>query len=194
MPESQEIEVEKLHETIREEMDRAEGGGFLRAIALSTAILAVFAAIAALKAGGTANEALILKTEATRLQAEASDQWNYYQAKGIKLAVTEAAMSSWRAAGKKAPDDLVSNAKRYPSEQQEITVKAREFEHERDAKSAEADHLMHLHHGFANSVALFQVSIGLGALAALTRLRLVWFGSMGIGAAGLVLFAIQLLV
>jgi peptide/nickel transport system substrate-binding protein len=50
MPESQEIEVEKLHETIRE-LEHEQGGGFLRAIALSTAILAVFAAIAALKAG-----------------------------------------------------------------------------------------------------------------------------------------------
>src|SRR5579872_2700705 len=110
MPESQEIDVDKLHETIREEVEREEGG-FLRPIALSTAILAVFAAIAALRAGGTANEALILKTEATRLQAEASDQWNYYQAKGIKLAVSEAALASWAAAGKKAPADLEANVR-----------------------------------------------------------------------------------
>jgi hypothetical protein len=36
------------------------------------------------------NEALVLKTEAGRLQAEASDQWTYYQAKGVKASVQEA--------------------------------------------------------------------------------------------------------
>ena len=51
------------------------------------------------------------------------------------------------------------------------------------------NHLLHEHHGFANTVALFQVSIALGAVSALTRNRLVWFGSMGVGLIGLALFA-----
>jgi hypothetical protein len=46
--------------------------------------------------------------------------------------------------------------------------------------------LLHRHHGFANAVALFQVAIALGALAALTRSRPVWFASLGLGAVGLV--------
>ena len=98
MPEGPEIETEKLHEAIQEEMER-EGGGFLKQIALTTAVLAAFAAIAALKAGATVNEALVLKTESTRLQAQASDQWAYYQAKGLKAAVQEATAASWEAAG-----------------------------------------------------------------------------------------------
>ena len=53
-------------------------------------------------------------------------------------------------------------------------------EHQRDRKSAEADELLHQHHRFADSVALFQVAIALGAVAALTRMRLVWFGSMNV--------------
>ena len=40
---------------------------------------------------------------------------------------------------------------------------------------------MHQHHRFANSVALFQVAIALGAVAALTRVRLVWYGSIAVG-------------
>ena len=52
---------------------------------------------------------------------------------------------------------------------------------------------MHRHHGFANAVALFQVSIALGALAALTRARSVWYGSLGLGGIGLVMFAQHLL-
>jgi class 3 adenylate cyclase len=83
MPEEPEVETEKLREAVAEELER-EGGHFLRTIALTTAILAAFAAVASLQAGGTANEALVLKTEATRLQAEASDQWAYYQAKASR--------------------------------------------------------------------------------------------------------------
>jgi hypothetical protein len=192
MPEGPEIETENLHETIKEELEH-DGGSFLKRIALTTAILAACAAIAALRAGATVNEALVLKTEATRLQGEASDQWAYYQAKGLKAAVQEASAASWLAIGKAAPAKFTEEQKRYKEEQLEIKKKAEEKEHERDEKSKEADHLLHKHHGFANTVALFQVSIALGAVAALTRNKPVWLGSMGVGLIGLVLFAIALL-
>jgi uncharacterized protein DUF4337 len=192
MPEGPEVETEGLHETIQEALEH-EGGAFLRRIALTTALLAVFAAIAALRAGATVNEALVLKTEATRLQAEASDQWAYYQAKGIKSAVQEAARTSWLAVGKEPPAEYAEKATKYTAEQAGIQVKARELEKERDTKSAEADHLLHRHHGFANAVAVFQVAIALGAVAALTRSKPVWLGSLVLGAAGAILFAVTLL-
>jgi hypothetical protein len=66
-------------------------------------------------------------------------------------------------------------------------------EHERDRKSAEADQLLHQHHRFADSVALFQVAIALGAVAALTRTRLVWFGSLLAGLTGAGLFLLTIL-
>ena len=47
------------------------------AIAISTALMAVFAAMASLLAGHHADEAVIE-------QIRASDQWAFYQAKGIK--------------------------------------------------------------------------------------------------------------
>jgi len=139
------------------------------------------------------NEALVLKTEATRLQAEASDQWAYYQAKGLKAAVQEASATSWLAMDKQPPAKYVEEQKRYKDDQAEIKKKAEEKEHERDERSREADHLLHRHHGFANGVALFQVSIALGAVAALTRNRLVWFGSMAVGLTGVGLFVTTLL-
>jgi non-ribosomal peptide synthetase component F len=187
MPEGPEIETDKLHEAIQEEMEK-EGGSFLKRIALTTAVLAAFAAIAALQAGATVNEALVLKTEATRLQAQASDQWAYYQAKGLKAAVQAATAASWEAAGKTVPAKLHDEARRYIEEQAEIRKTAQEKEKERDEKSAEADHLLHRHHSFANAVALFQVSIALGALAALTRNRTVWWGSVLLGLSGIPLF------
>ncbi len=191
MPEEPEIETDKLQEEIHEEIER-EGAGLLRKIALSTALFAALAAIAALKAGATVNEALVLKTEATRLQAEASDQWAYYQAKGIKAATAEASRTSWLAIAKEPPAEYAEKEKRYGEEQQEIDKKARELEKQRDERSREADELLHHHHGFANTVALFQVAIALGAVAALTKNRAVWGGSLLLGAAAVVLFAVTL--
>jgi hypothetical protein len=135
----------------------------------------------------------VLKTEATRLQAEASDQWTYYQAKGIKAAIQEASRAAWLASGKEPPERLEKATKRYAEEQTEIQKEARAKEHERDAKSTEADHLLHRHHGFANAVAIFQVAIALGAVAALTRNRLIWFGSLLLGVIGAAFFGATLL-
>ena len=191
MPEGPEIETETLTEKIQEEVEHG-GGALLKRIALSTALFAALAAIAALKAGATVNEALVLKTEATRLQAEASDQWAYYQAKGIKAATAEASRTSWLAIAKEPPAEYAEKQKRYLEEQKEIDKKAREKEKERDEKSKEADELLHHHHGFANTVALFQVAIALGAVAALTRSRPVWAASLLLGTAATVLFLLTL--
>ena len=187
MPEGPEIETENLHEAIKEELER-EGGSFLKQIALTTALLAAVAAVAALKAGATANEAIFFKAESAKLQSQASDEWAYYQAKGVKSAVQEASQTSWLAMGKEPPEEYQKARERYSEEQGEIKKKAQELEKLRDEKSAEADHLMHTHHGFASAVALFQVSIALGALAALTRNRPLWWGSLLTGTGGLVLF------
>jgi hypothetical protein len=188
VPEGPEIDTDKLRETIDEEIEK-EGSTLLRTVALTTAILAALAAIASLKAGGTVNEALALKTEATRLQAEASDQWAYYQAKGLKATVTEVSRNTWIALDKTPPAELAKNEERYAEDQKKSKEKAEELEKQRDEKSAESDHLMHRHHFFAQSVAFLQVAIALGAVAALTRKGAVWAGSLVLGLAGAGVFA-----
>ena len=188
MPEGPEIETEKLHEAIHEELER-DGGSFLRRIALSTALLAVLASVAALRAGATVNHALLLRTDATQLQSQASDQWAYYQAKGVKSAVQEAVRASWLAAGKEPPASAEEKVARYEKEQEAIREKAGELEKEREANVRESEHLLHAHHRYANAVALFQVAIALGAVAALTRSRVVWAGSMVVGMGGIALLA-----
>jgi len=188
MPEGPEVETEKLHEAIHEELER-DGGTFLRRIALSTALLAVLASVAALRAGATVNHALLLRTDATQLQSQASDQCAYYQAKGVKSAVQEAVRASWLAAGKEPPASAEEKVARYEKEQEAIREKAGELEKEREAKVRESEHLLHAHHRYANAVALFQVAIALGAVAALTRSRVVWAGSMVVGMGGIALLA-----
>jgi len=192
MPEEPEVDTERLSEAVREELEH-EGGAFLRRIALSTALLAALASVASLRAGDAANEALVRKAEATRLQAEASDQWAYYQAKGIKSAVQEAARTSWLAIGKEPPADYDQRIARYGQEQKEIQERAREKEKERDEHSRDADELLRRHHGFASAVAFFQVAIALGAVAALTRNRPVWLVSLLVGGVGAALFLTRVL-
>ena len=190
MPEGPEVDLDDIHERIHEAVEH-EGGRLLRLVALTTAFLAALAAVASLQAGATVNEALVMKTESTQLQTRASDQWAYYQAKGIKGAVAQASATPWQAAGKPVPAALTESAQRYVAEQREIAKEAKQLEHERDEKSTEADHLLHRHHGFANAVALFQVAIALGAVTALTRSQPVYLGSLLLGAAGLALLAWQ---
>ena len=187
MPEGAEIDTDSLRETIDEEMEKQGGGRLLRMISLSTALIAAIGAVAALQAGDTVNEALGLKSDAATLQGQASDQWALYQAKGIKGAVADAIAATWTAAGKAIPAG-VSSA-RYAAEQRAIEQKARALESERDHVSHEAESLLRRHHRFANAVALFQVAIALGAISALTRMRVVWYGSLILGAAGLAFFA-----
>ena len=187
MPEDAEIDLDKIRETIDEEVERASGG-MLRWISLTTALLAALAAVASLQAGATVNEALVMKTEATQLQAEASDMWAYYQAKGVKAAVTEASANAWRAAGKPVPDKIAALGSRYAADQDSIRHVAESKERARDEKNHAADLLLGRHRHYSYAVAFFQIAIALGAVAALTRVRAVWIVSLLLGVTGLGFF------
>jgi hypothetical protein len=192
MPEGPEIDTDSVRESIHKH-EESPASPLIRSIALSTALLAALGAVAALRAGDTVNRALVLKTEAGRLQAEASDQWAYYQAKGIKSQVEETSRAAWLAAGKTPPPELEATVKRYAAEQNDIQKVAREKEQQRDELSRQADELLERHHHFANSVAFIQVAIAVGAVAALSQARLLWFGSLAIGLVGAALFFMKLL-
>ncbi len=84
-----EVGVDKLGDEVREQVKefeekREQASRWTRWLALSTAIFAVLAAIASLRSGQLANEALLQMNEATLKQAAVGDQWAYYQAKGIE--------------------------------------------------------------------------------------------------------------
>jgi hypothetical protein len=183
MPEEIDLDTGDLVEQIQHQVE-PEGGRLLRRIALVTAVFAALAAIGALQASSTVNEALVLRAEAMRSQLEAVDTWALFQAKGIKAAVAEASRHAWLAAGKEPPPDLAEREQRFASERAEIEKKATEAERKRDEKLTESDNLLHRHHRFADAVALLQVAIALGAVAALTRVRGLWFGSLLVGAVG----------
>ena len=83
--EEAEVPLEHLQEHVHESAEHSDEK-WISWVALSTAVLAVLAAITGLLSGKHANEAMMS-------QIQASDQWNYYQAKSIKAAVLDAKMS-----------------------------------------------------------------------------------------------------
>jgi hypothetical protein len=161
-----EVPTEHLHEAIEEEVEKAEKKerkGSM-SIAISTALMAVFAALSSLLAGHHADEAVIE-------QIRASDQWAFYQAKGIKDEILTLSNSP----------DKATRSEKYKSEQAEIQKKARESE--------EQSHIHLEHHSIlARAVTMFQISIAISAIAILTRKRLLWFVSLGISCVGLYFF------
>jgi type IV secretory pathway component VirB8 len=144
-------------------------------LSFTTAVIAVLAAIAALESGTFSNEALMQKNEAVLAQAKASDQWAYYQAKGVKAAIY-------------AANGSTEKAQKETEEQQEISTAAKEFESEVEKDSGLSNRSLEHHHRFAYAVTLFQVSIALAAVAALSRQKIVWLVGLMISVLGLAYF------
>ena len=163
--EESEVPLEHLHEHVKETAEHS-GAAWISWVALSTAILAVLAAIAGLLSGKHVNEAMMN-------QIEASDQWNYYQAKSIKASVLDAKMSL-----SGTPDESdKSKRDRYEKQQEEIKSEA-------ERKEAAAKTNFHKHEVFARGVTMFQIAIAIAAISALTKKRKFWIVSLLFGIVG----------
>ena len=95
----------------------AQQGGLGQKIAIFTAILATVGAVISYLGGHTQNEALYYKNSAVLRKTEASNQWNYYQAKSMKQNLAEFAAGL-------APDPAKAEvyrteAKRYAEEKKD---------------------------------------------------------------------------
>jgi uncharacterized protein DUF4337 len=163
--EEAEVPLEHLHEHLKESAEHS-GAAWISWVALSTAILAVLAAIAGLLSGRHVNEAMMN-------QIEASDQWSYYQAKSIKATVLDAKIALLPTPSLEDRD----TAARYKAEESEIKSEA---EH----KEAAAKSNFHKHEVLAGSVTMFQIAIAIAAISALTRRPRFWIVSLLFGAAG----------
>jgi hypothetical protein len=161
--------------------------GWLRYLSLSTAMIAVFAAVSSLESGSNSNEAILEKSDAMLNQSRASDEWAVFEAKSIKATLSEDFSDA-------TADDAVK-AKRhreglgYRGETDEIQRRARKLEEDVKESNQRCDALMEHHHRFAIAVTLLQIAIALSAIAALTRRKLLWFVGMAVSAGGLAMFA-----
>jgi uncharacterized protein DUF4337 len=149
-------------------------------VAFTTALMAVLAAITTLYVGKFSSRTILL-------QAQESDQWNYYQAKSIKshnfelqkelleleLLTQRNKITKEAAAGfEKAIVGHEDNLKRYDKEKKEIKAKAEDM-----GKSKETSQRRAGIFGFA--LIFLQIGIMLSSISVITKKKPLWFIGLG---------------
>ena len=156
-------------------------------LAVATAIIATVGALFAYMGGLTQANAGLYKNESAIKKTEASNQWNYYQAKSSKQNLAELAIEL-------APEPrkpfYAEEVKRYKGEKEAVKKDAEKFERESDEWSKRSDQEIHQHHRWAQATTALHISIALAAIALLTRSRQLQYGVYGLAAVGVVVGAL----
>ncbi|HSB32932.1 MAG TPA: DUF4337 domain-containing protein [Nitrospirota bacterium] len=158
---------------------------WLNYLALTTVVFAVCATLSTLKGGGYGSKAVIS-------QAQASDQWSYFQSKSIKGYLYELQRDKLDLelkAGTRAAEEYRKKIEfyqneigRYKGEKEDIKKRAEELEAQRNDAQR--------HSGAFGLAAMFlQIAILLSSIAALMKQKYFWFLGMAAGVLGLVYFA-----
>lgn len=162
-----------------ESEEHGEEKKWISRVAVSSAILAVAAAICALLASHHSDEAILEQMKAT-------NQWSYYQAKSIKLAILRGNIEQAQADGRPVPPERQAKAGDYEKEMKEIEETGHELE------GSSADHMKH-HVKLARGVTAFQIAIAMGAIAVLAKRPKLWLVSLALGLAGLIFMLLGLI-
>jgi ABC-type multidrug transport system fused ATPase/permease subunit len=169
----------------------AHKGGLGQQVAIFSAVLATVGAIVSFFGGSTQNDALLFKNEAVFERAEASDQWNYYQAKSMKQNLAELAATV--ATDPKKVEFHQAEAKRYAAEKKEIEQAAKKHDAKATEWNEKSAHALHPHHYLSISMTLLQIAIALASITVLTQKRWLLFGAAGSAFVGAVLAVIAYL-
>ncbi len=162
---------------------------FASRIAVMTAILSTIGAFFAYQGGATQNDAMMHKNSAAIKKTEASNQWNYYQAKSNKQNLAELAVALNQGA---AREHYQQEAERYKGEKAEIRDKAEKLEKEVEEFEHQSELAMHHHHRWAQAMTLVQIAISLAAITLLTRRRWLYWGSLATAGGGAILAALAI--
>ena len=157
---------------------------FAGMIAVMTAILATIGALFSYMGGATQANAVLYKNNAAIKKTEASNQWNFYQAKSSKQNLAELAVAL--VIDDKKPQ-YRSEVERYSKEKGEIKIAADKLEAEAKGWDEQSDAQMHLHHRWAQATTALQVSIAMAAIALLTKRKWLEWVMYGMASIGLVL-------
>ncbi|HEY3636383.1 MAG TPA: DUF4337 domain-containing protein [Caldimonas sp.] len=178
-----EFHIHGPHDHALEHEAEAEPHGMAGRLAVATAIIATVGAIFSYMGGLTQANAGLYKNESAISKTEASNQWNYYQAKSSKQNLAELAIEL-------APEPrrafYADEVKRYKGEKEAIKKDAEKFEAESAEWSKRSDEEIHQHHRWAQATTALQISIAIAAIALLTRshrLQLVVYALSALGAA-----------
>jgi hypothetical protein len=180
---------ERLEEATEHAVEAAENRSrWIIYLSFSTALIAVLAAIAALESGAYSNDALMQKNEALLAQSKASDQWAYYQAKSVKAAIYALQAAALKQTNPEVAEKAQAETTRYETEEKEISKAATELENQVKEHSELSEKNMEHHHRFAYGVTMFQISIALAAVSALSRRKIIWYFGLAMAAFGLFYF------
>ncbi len=179
----EEYEVSGPHEHEVEEAAERQRDGLAQKIALMTAILATVGALISYQSGSAQNEAMVLKNESILRQAEASDQWGYYQAKSIKGHIDDA-VATLATAPETRARALADKAKE-DRDQAKVRAQAERLEAESRRFSAESEAKLRPHERLALALTIIQIAIALAAITVLTRRNWLLFGSLGAALVGI---------
>ena len=149
-------------------------------VSITIAILAVVTAIVGSVESLETAGAILESNKATLYQGLSSDQWAYYQAKGIKKRIDELTVAQGGAGAAKAAEKAMQTGE----EQKEISNKAKELEKERDDARAGADKHEARHPKLTLAAALLQISIAVSTVAIITRRRWPWYAALLAGGTG----------
>jgi hypothetical protein len=166
------------------------GDPFAGRIAVMTAIFATIGAMFGYMGGATQNAALLYKNEAAIRRAEASDQWNFYQAKSSKQNIAE--LGSTLTAGD-AQAKYLKEVERYKKEKEEIMPEAKKLEDASKEAELASEASMHVHHRWAQATTFIQIAIALAAITILTRNKGLQYGAYGVAAAAIAIGALAFL-
>ncbi len=169
------------------ELEHAAHGGdsFSSKIAVMTAIMATIGAIFGFQGGDTQNQAAMYKNNAAIKKTEASNQWNYYQAKSNKQNLSELAMALPGVDIEKYRSEVA----RYKQEKEGIKKDAEKLEASSLDWDKKSDEAIHTHHRWALAMTAEQIAISLAAITLLTRKKWLAYGAYGVAGIGLVIGA-----
>ena len=170
------------HDHELEHAQQGHGGEHTNSIAMFTAIIATVGALFGYMGGSTQANAGLYKNNAAIKKTEASNQWNFYQAKSNKQNLSELALEL---APTNRKSFYESEIQRYKTEKADIKTKADALEAEARHWDEESDHQMHQHHRWAQATTVLQVAIAMAAIALLSKKRWIEWAMYGSGAVGL---------
>jgi phosphoribosylformylglycinamidine (FGAM) synthase-like enzyme len=178
-----ELRAEHVAQKEKEKRER-----WTKYVSLTMVVIAVTAAIATLKGGGFSTRTLKDMNEATFNQAQASDQWSYFEAKSIKQNLYDIELDHLNAAP--SPDaaaiaKMKTKVDKYDKDKADITAQAKKFEEVRDAARKSATSAAEHSKQMGLSITLFQIAIALGAMCLIVKKKPLWFASMILGALAL---------
>ena len=152
-------------------------------IAMFTAIIATIGAIFSYMGGATQSNAGLFKNNAALKKTEASNQWNYFQAKSTKQSLAEISRDLAPESRQKVYQAKID---RYEKEKLEIKAAAEKLEAESMAWDKKSDEQMHQHHRWAQATTVLQVAIAIAAIALLTRKKWLEYVMFVVAGAGMI--------